>query len=76
VVSGVQTSEALAATESLQSQAGAPLTFALEEGTIVIDETAAIGCADVDTANGVTHLVDGVLMPPADDATPPTTAAG
>jgi uncharacterized surface protein with fasciclin (FAS1) repeats len=76
IVSGLQTSEALGVTESLQNVAGAPLTFAAQDDTVMVNGTATVGCADIQASNGVIHLVDAVLQPPSPEATTPTTAAG
>lgn len=75
VVAGLQTAEALGATSALQTQARTSLTFAAEGGALVIDGSAAVSCPDVRTSNGVIHLVDAVLLPPADEAAATTTAA-
>ncbi|MBW0159509.1 fasciclin domain-containing protein [Sedimentimonas flavescens] len=42
---------------------GAPLTFALEGGATV--SGAKITAADVEASNGVIHVIDSVMLPPA-----------
>jgi uncharacterized surface protein with fasciclin (FAS1) repeats len=76
IVAGVHTAETLGVTESLQNLAGAPLAFTTENDTVVINESATVGCADLRVSNGVIHLVDAVLQPPSPEATTPTTAGG
>ena len=53
---------------------GDDLTFDLTSGVMVND--ANVVTADVATSNGVIHVIDKVLMPPADPVDIPTTAAG
>jgi len=45
---------------------GASLTVSIEGGTVGIDD-ATVTQADLATSNGVIHVVDGVLVPPANN---------
>ena len=53
---------------------GDELTFDLSSGVMVND--ANVVTPDVVTSNGIIHVIDKVLMPPADPMDIPTTAAG
>ena len=53
---------------------GDDLIFDLTDGVKVNDAT--VTGADVATSNGIIHVIDKVLMPPADPVDIPTTAAG
>ena len=53
---------------------GDDLTFDLTDGVKVNDAT--VTGADVATSNGIIHVIDKVLLPPADPVDIPTTAAG
>ena len=53
---------------------GQPLAFSLENGVMVND--ANVSLADVVASNGIIHVIDKVLMPPADLADIPTVAQG
>ena len=53
---------------------GDELTFDLTDGVKVNDAT--VTGADVATSNGIIHVIDKVLIPPADPVDIPTTAAG
>ena len=45
---------------------GQPMTFAERRGAVTVNGgQARIVCADIPTANGTLHVVDGVLLPPA-----------
>ena len=52
---------------------GDELTFDLTDGVKVNDAT--VTGADVATSNGIIHVIDKVLIPPADPVDIPTTAA-
>ena len=49
---------------------GDNLTFAVSNGTVTVNG-ANVTIADVATSNGVIHVIDAVLMPPADPVGPP-----
>ena len=49
---------------------GDNLTFAVSNGTVTVNG-ANVTIADVATSNGVIHVIDTVLMPPADPVGPP-----
>ena len=53
---------------------GDEATFTVTDGTVMIGE-ATVTTADVLASNGVIHVIDKVLMPPADPSDIPTTAA-
>ena len=53
---------------------GDDLTFDLSSGVMV--NGASVTTADIPTSNGVIHVIDKVLMPPADPVDIPTTASG
>lgn len=42
---------------------GAPVTFMLKDGAMIND--AKITAADIEASNGVIHVIDTVIMPPA-----------
>ena len=56
-------SDGLQATTAL----GAPVTFAISDSGAMV-ENANIVAADVETANGVIHVIDSVILPPAAEA--------
>ena len=54
---------------------GGELEIAVDGETVTINgDAATVVCADVPTANATVHLIDTVLMPPADGAMTGTTA--
>lgn len=50
---------------------GKPVTVAVKDGNVFINESQVI-IADIEAANGVIHVIDTVLLPPAEEMTQPT----
>lgn len=46
---------------------GAPVTFMVHDGGVMIND-ANIVATDIEATNGVIHVIDKVILPPADDA--------
>ena len=44
---------------------GSDLTFTIKDGNVYVNDAMVI-TADIETANGVIHVIDSVLLPPAD----------
>jgi uncharacterized surface protein with fasciclin (FAS1) repeats len=44
---------------------GGELTFSVEDGTVMVNG-ATVTTADIETSNGVIHVIDSVLLPPKD----------
>ena len=65
VVAGEQLSSAdLAELESVTTVNGADVTLDVaDDGTLMVNGQASVGCADIQTANATVHVIDAVLMP-------------
>ena len=50
---------------SANSVQGSPLTFQVGGGSVKVNNSATVVSADVAASNGVIHVIDTVLMPPA-----------
>ena len=74
VVASSVPSSALTNGMTAEAVNGDELTFDLSNGVMVND--ANVVTPDVATSNGIIHVIDKVLMPPADPVDIPTTAAG
>ena len=48
---------------------GANLSFAVADGVVTINGVAKVTTADVGASNGVIHVIDAVLLPPAPEPT-------
>ncbi len=44
---------------------GASITVEVVDGNVVIDGTATVTTADLEAGNGVVHVIDAVILPPA-----------
>ena len=74
VVSGDIRSTDLAGVVSAETLAGFPILFDLSSGVRVND--ASVTQADIVGSNGVIHVIDGVLLPPAANIVETAQAAG
>ena len=52
---------------------GAPVNFTVADGAVKIND-ATIVTTDIEASNGVIHVIDAVIMPPAEEAAAPTEA--
>ncbi|MFM7988963.1 MAG: fasciclin domain-containing protein, partial [Candidatus Fonsibacter sp.] len=64
VVSGTAMSSDLEDGQKLKTVQGGELDVAVRDGTVTVGG-AAVSAADVTCANGVIHVIDSVLLPPA-----------
>jgi uncharacterized surface protein with fasciclin (FAS1) repeats len=65
VVSGAYRTSDLKDGQVLTALDGKKLTISIQNGTIMINGVAMIQTPDVISSNGVTHIIDTVLIPPA-----------
>jgi uncharacterized surface protein with fasciclin (FAS1) repeats len=65
VVAGEQLSSAdLAELDSVATVNGADISLEVaDDGTLMVNGQASVGCADIQTANATVHVIDAVLMP-------------
>src|SRR5690606_32329347 len=55
----------LQAASSLPTAQGAEIAVLVADGVIVLNETATVTVTNVNGSNGVAHVVNAVLVPPA-----------
>jgi uncharacterized surface protein with fasciclin (FAS1) repeats len=65
VVAGKVTSDQVVGLTSADSVAGPAIAIKVEDGTVVLNDSAKVVTADVETSNGVIHVIDAVILPPA-----------
>jgi len=46
---------------------GSPVTFTIADGVVKVND-ATVVTADIEASNGVIHVIDAIIMPPAEDA--------
>jgi uncharacterized surface protein with fasciclin (FAS1) repeats len=67
VVSGKVMSGDLSDGLTADTLQGKPVTFSVSDGKVMVNG-ANVVAADIETSNGVIHVIDSVLLPPADEA--------
>ena len=65
VVSGSVTADKVVGLSSATSVEGAPIAIAVKDGTVYLNDSAKVVTPDVMASNGVIHVIDKVLLPPA-----------
>ena len=65
VVSGAVTADKVVGLTSATSVEGSPIAIAVKDGTVYLNDSAKVVTPDVMASNGVIHVIDKVLLPPA-----------
>ena len=65
VVSGKVTSDQVVGLTSADSVAGPAIAIAVKDGTVYLNDSAKVVTTDIETSNGVIHVIDSVILPPA-----------
>jgi uncharacterized surface protein with fasciclin (FAS1) repeats len=65
VVSGKVTADQVVGLTSANSVEGSPIAIAVKDGTVYLNDAAKVLTTDVMASNGVIHVIDQVILPPA-----------
>ena len=65
VVSGAVTADQVVGLTSATSVEGAPIAISVKDGTVYLNGSAKVVTPDVMASNGVIHVIDKVILPPA-----------
>ena len=65
VVSGSVTADKVVGLTSAPSVEGSPIAISVKDGTVYLNDSAEVVTPDVMASNGVIHVIDKVLLPPA-----------
>ena len=65
VVSGSVASDKVVGLTSATSVEGSPIAIAVKDGTVYLNDSAKVVTPDVTATNGVIHVIDKVILPPA-----------
>ena len=65
VVAGSVTSDKVVGLTSATSVEGSPIAIAVKDGTVYLNDSAKVVTPDVTASNGVIHVIDKVILPPA-----------
>ena len=66
VVSGAVSSDQVVGLSSADSVEGSPIAITVKDGMVYLNDSAKVVTPDVMASNGVIHVIDQVLLPPAD----------
>jgi uncharacterized surface protein with fasciclin (FAS1) repeats len=66
VVAGAVTADKVLGLASADSVEGSPIAIAVKDGSVYLNDSAKVVTPDVLASNGVIHVIDKVLLPPAD----------
>jgi len=65
VVSGSVTADKVVGLTSATSVEGSPIAISIKDGTVYLNDSAKVVTPDVTASNGVIHVIDKVILPPA-----------
>ena len=65
VVQGKVTADQVVDLTSADSVAGPAIKIAVEDGKVMLNDSATVVTPDVEASNGVIHVIDQVILPPA-----------
>ena len=65
VVSGKVMADKVVGMTSADSVAGPAIKVSVKDGTVYLNDTAKVVTTDIETSNGVIHVIDQVILPPA-----------
>lgn len=65
VVSGAVTADQVVGLTSADSVEGSPIAISVKDGMVYLNDSAKVVTPDVMASNGVIHVIDQVILPPA-----------
>jgi uncharacterized surface protein with fasciclin (FAS1) repeats len=65
VVPGAVTADQVVGLTSADSVEGSPIAISVKDGKVYLNDSAEVVTPDVMASNGVIHVIDEVIMPPA-----------
>ena len=65
VVSGEVTADQVVGLTSANTVEGSPIAIAVKDGKVYLNDSTQVVKTDIMTSNGVIHVIDKVLLPPA-----------
>ncbi|HYO43175.1 MAG TPA: fasciclin domain-containing protein [Candidatus Limnocylindrales bacterium] len=65
VISGKVMAEQVVGLTTADSVAGPAIKIAVKDGTVFLNDTAKVVTTDIEASNGVIHVIDQVILPPA-----------
>ena len=65
VVPGAVIADQVVTLNSATTVQGSDISIAVQDGTVVLNDSVNVVATDIMASNGVIHVIDGVLLPPA-----------
>ena len=65
VVGSVVPAETVVTLDSADTLQGEPVAIAVEDGEVVLNDTAKVIITDIAASNGIIHVIDAVILPPS-----------
>jgi uncharacterized surface protein with fasciclin (FAS1) repeats len=65
VVAGAVTADKVVGLTSATSAEGSPIAISVKDGSVYLNDAAKVVTTDVMASNGVIHVIDHVILPPA-----------
>lgn len=65
VVSGAVNAETVVGLESATTVQGSDISIEVRDGSVFLNDSIQVVITDIPASNGVIHVIDGVLLPPA-----------
>ena len=65
VVSGKVTADQVVGLTTADSVAGPAIKIAVKDGKVMLNDSATVVTTDVEASNGIIHVIDQVILPPA-----------
>jgi uncharacterized surface protein with fasciclin (FAS1) repeats len=50
---------------SADSAQGSPIAISVVDGKVMLNDSATVVTTDIETSNGVIHVIDAVILPPS-----------
>jgi transforming growth factor-beta-induced protein len=72
VVSGKVDAATVVTLDKATTLEGDDITIEVVDGDVVLNGSVKVTATDIEAANGIIHVIDAVLMPPADEPEPQT----
>jgi transforming growth factor-beta-induced protein len=66
VVAGRVTADQVVELTSADSVQGSPIAISVEDGTVMLNESATVVTTDIEASNGIIHVIDAVILPPTE----------
>jgi transforming growth factor-beta-induced protein len=66
VVAGRVTADQVVELTSADSVQGSPIQISVEDGTVMLNDSATVVTTDIEASNGIIHVIDAVILPPTE----------